>query len=355
MRFLVTGGAGFIGSALVRRLVAGGAEVLTFDKLTYAGHPDNLSLILNHERHRLQVADICDRAALAEAFDRCRPEAVIHLAAETHVDRSIEASGRFVETNVVGTATLLDAALAYWRSLDRAGQAGFRILTVSTDEVFGELGEAGAFDETSPYRPNSPYAASKAAADHLVRAYHRTYGLPVLISNCGNNYGPYQFPEKLVPLTILNALEGRPLPVYGSGANVRDWIYVDDHVTALELIAAKGEVGETYLIGARAACPNLEVVHTICRNLDRLLPRAPHRPHHDLIQFVADRPGHDARYALEPAKLEEALGWRPRFTLEIGLRDTVAWYIANQDWCRRAGMANDRRRLGLGPAAGIAG
>ena len=354
MRLLVTGGAGFSGSALVRRLVAGGAEVLTFDKLTYAGHPDNLSSILNHVRHRLQVADICDSAALTDAFDRFRPEAVIHLAAETHVDRSIEAPGRFVQTNMVGTATLLDAALAYWRSQNRAGQAMFRVVTVSTDEVFGALGATGTFDETSPYRPNSPYAASKAAADHLARAYHRTYGLPVLISNCGNNYGPYQFPEKLVPLIILNALEGRPLPVYGRGANVRDWIYVDDHAAALELIATKGEAGETYLVGARAPCPNLEVVRAICGILDRLLPQAPHRPHRDLIEFVADRPGHDARYALDPGKLETALGWQPRFTLELGLRDTVAWYISNRDWCRRAGETYDRRRLGLGPAAGIA-
>ncbi len=339
MRFLVTGGAGFIGSALVRRLVAGGAEVLSFDKLTYAGRPDNLSLILNHERHRLQVADICDRAALADAFDRFRPEAVIHLAAETDVDRSIETPGQFVQTNVVGTATLLDAALAYWRSLDRAGQSGFRVVAVSTDEVFGALGRTDTFDETSPYRPISPYAASKAAADHLARAYHHTYGLPVLISNCGNNYGPYQFPEYLVPLTILNALAGRSLPVYGRGANVRDWIYVDDHAAALELIATKGEVGESYLVGARAACPNLEVVRTICGIVDRLLPKAPHRPHRDLIESVADQPGHDARYALDPGKLESALGWRPQFNLEIGLRDTVAWYIANQDWCRRTGGA----------------
>ncbi len=353
MRILVTGGAGFIGSALVRRLVAGGADVLTYDKLTYAGHTDNLAEVIDHPRHRFRQADICDRPALAGAFAEFRPDAVMHLAAETHVDRSIEAPAGFVETNVVGTAGLLDAALAYWRALDQQGRANFPFLSVSTDEVFGALGPTGAFDESSPYRPNSPYAASKAAADHLARAYHRTYGLPVLITNSGNNYGPYQFPEKLVPLVILNALDGRPLPVYGAGANVRDWIHVNDHAAALELILTKGRVGESYLVGARAERTNLDLVRAICQILDRQVASAAHRPHESLLKFVADRPGHDARYALDPAKLEGELAWRAQYSLEIGLGDTVAWYMANRAWCRRASEAYDRRRLGLRPAVGI--
>jgi dTDP-glucose 4,6-dehydratase len=350
LRVFVTGGAGFIGSALVRQLVAAGTEVVTIDKLTYAGNRDNLAPVEGSPRHVFAEADVCDGPAMRRLFAEHRPEAVYHLAAESHVDRSIDAPAAFVETNVVGTATLLDAALEHWRGLDAAATAAFRFLNVSTDEVYGELGASGHFSETSPYRPNSPYAASKAAADHLARAWHRTYGLPVLISNCGNNYGPYQFPEKLVPLTILNALEGKPLPIYGRGLQVRDWIHVDDHAAALRAVVARGRLGETYLIGARGERRNIDLVRALCAVLDELMPGSPHRPHERLMTFVTDRPGHDARYAIDPAKCERELGWRPQVALDRGLRDTVAWYIANREWCARASARYDRGRLGLGAA-----
>lgn len=353
MKILVTGGAGFIGSAVVRHLLNRDHEVLTLDKLTYAGSVDNFGSALDHARHRFLKVDICDGSAVADAFEGFRPDAVMHLAAETHVDRSIEMPKRFVQTNVVGSTCLLDAALGYWRSLDPPNQKRFRFLLVSTDEVFGALGATGFFDENSSYRPNSPYAASKAAADHLARAYGSTFGLPIVITNCGNNYGPYQFPEKLVPLMILNALDGRPLPVYGDGANVRDWIHVDDHVAALELILVKGTVGETYLVGARAERTNREVVGAVCHILDDLHPDANHRPHESLIEFVSDRPGHDLRYALDPSKLETELGWRPKHAFETGLRDTVVWYMTNRDWCRRVTAAYNRQRLGLQTAVGV--
>jgi dTDP-glucose 4,6-dehydratase len=345
MSVLVTGGAGFIGSALVRALVADGEAVVTIDKLTYAGNLDNLAAVSGSSRHVFIRADIGDRRALDAVFAAHRPTAVYHLAAESHVDRSIDQPAPFIETNIVGTSILLEAALAYWRGLDPATRTAFRFLQVSTDEVYGELGPAGRFDEESRYRPNSPYSASKAGADHLVRAWHRTYGLPVLISNCSNNYGPYQFPEKLVPLTVLNGLAGKPLPVYGSGENVRDWLHVDDHVAALRRIVALGRVGETYLVGARAEARNIDLVLALCRQLDARHPGG--APHARLVGFVADRPGHDARYAIDPGKLERECGWRPRFDLEQGLAATVDWYIAHRDWCRRASVRYRQERLGI--------
>lgn len=345
MTVIVTGGAGFIGSALVRALVGDGQHVVTVDKLNYAGNLDNLAAIIANPRHLFIRADICDRAAMAALFSERRPRAVYHLAAESHVDRSIDAPATFVATNLVGTATLLEVALDYWRGLDAASRADFRFLQVSTDEVYGELGPTGHFSEISPYRPNSPYSATKAGADHLARAWYRTYGIPVLISNCSNNYGPHQFPEKLIPLIVLNALAGKPLPVYGEGSNVRDWLHVDDHVAALRRLVERGRAGETYLIGARAEARNIDMVHSICRLLDERFPAA--RPHAQLITFVTDRPGHDARYAIDPSKIETELSWRPTYTLADGLAATIDWYIANRGWCRRAASAYRQERLGL--------
>ncbi|ANK79428.1 MAG: dTDP-glucose 4,6-dehydratase [Rhizobiales bacterium NRL2] len=342
MRILVTGGCGFIGSALVRRLVADGAEVLNLDCLTYAGLPQNVASVADRPGYRFLKADICDKAAMTEAFAGFRPEAVMHLAAESHVDRSIDGPGEFIRTNVTGTEVLLECALDHWRGLDEAARAGFRFLHVSTDEVYGALAGEGHFREGDPYRPTSPYAASKAGADHLVRAFHATYGLPVLITNCGNNYGPFQFPEKLIPVIILNALAGEPLPVYGQGLNVRDWIHVDDHVGALLRVLDAGRPGETYLVGARGERRNIDLVRAICAVLDET-PEARHRPHTDLIRFVGDRPGHDFRYAIDPAKIEGELGWRPARSFEDGIRETVRWYLDNRDWI---GAVHDRRRLG---------
>lgn len=349
MTIIVTGGAGFIGSAVVRMLVNNGERVVTVDKLTYAGNPSNLGTVAGNQLHVLVRADICDLAAMRAIFVEHQPRAVYHLAAESHVDRSIDSPAAFVETNVVGTLTLLEAALEYWRRLDESGRAAFRFLHVSTDEVYGELGVSGAFCEMSPYRPNSPYAATKAGADHLARAWHRTYDLPVLISNCSNNYGPYQFPEKLIPLMILRALGGQEMPVYGRGLNVRDWLHVEDHSAALQLIVAAGRVGETYLIGGRAEARNIDMVRAVCRLLDERRPAG--RPHDRLITFVADRPGHDARYAIDPHRLEMELGWRPRYDLEHGLAATVDWYLTNQDWCQRASTKYQQERLGLGRGA----
>jgi dTDP-glucose 4,6-dehydratase len=349
MTVLVTGGAGFIGSALVRRLVGAGERVVTVDKLTYAGNRDNIAVVEGNPLHTFIRADISDRGTMRAAFAQHRPDVIYHLAAETHVDRSIDAPAPFVETNVGGTAALLETALHYWRGLDAAGQAAFRFLHVSTDEVYGELGPTGAFEEQSPYRPSSPYAASKAGADHLARAWHRSYGLPVIVSNCSNNYGPYQFPEKLIPLTVVNALAGKPLPVYGQGANVRDWLHVDDHAAALMRIVAAGRPGETYLVGARAEMRNIDMVRALCRLLDARHPEG--APHDRLISFVADRPGHDARYAIDPGKIERELGWRASIDLESGLAATIDWYIANQDWCRRATAHYRQERLGLGRGA----
>ena len=329
----VTGGAGFIGSAVVRRLVAETAcQVVNIDKLTYAGCLDNLLPVAQHPRHHFIQADICDQPAMRRLFQEHRPRAVLHLAAESHVDRSIDGPAAFIQTNVVGTATLLETAREYWRQLPEGEQQSFRFLHVSTDEVFGSLGPEGHFTEETLYRPNSPYSASKAASDHLVRAWHHTYGLPVLITNCSNNYGPYQFPEKLIPLMIVNALAGRPLPIYGRGVNVRDWLYVEDHVTALLTVLERGQPGETYNIGGHNEKTNLEVVTLVCAILDELQPAANGRPYDRLITFVADRPGHDLRYAIDASKIARELGWRPQESFASGLRKTVQWYLDNRWW-----------------------
>ena len=334
MNILVTGGAGFIGSALVRHLIAAtDASVVNLDKLTYAADPRNVASVAADPRYRFEEADIGDRAAMDAILARHRPKAVINLAAETHVDRSIDGPGAFVETNILGTFTLLEAALGYWRGLDAAGRAAFRFLHVSTDEVYGALGKDGVFTEESPYRPNSPYAATKAASDHLVRAWHRTYGLPAIISNCSNNYGPYQFPEKLIPLTVLRALAGEQLSIYGSGANVRDWLHVDDHARALHLMAMKGAPGRVYNVGGGGERSNLAVVTAICGHVDRLKGR-PAGETAKLITFVADRPGHDFRYAIDGTRIAQELGFTSKIDWESGLARTVEWYLANESWWR---------------------
>jgi dTDP-glucose 4,6-dehydratase len=334
-RFLVTGGAGFIGSAFVRHAVAAtDHHVLVVDKLTYAGNLDSLTPVKDHPRFRFIRADIADPAAMKAALADFQPDVILHLAAESHVDRSIDAPAAFVETNVVGTFVLLQQALGYWRALPKAKANGFRFHHVSTDEVFGSLGAHGHFSEDSHYRPNSPYAASKAASDHLVRAWHHTYGLPVLISNCSNNFGPCHFPEKLIPLIILNALDGKPLPVFGKGENVRDWLYVEDHARALLLIAERGRVGDSYNVGANCERSNIAVVRAICALMDELAPDAV-GPRARLITFVADRPGHDLRYAMDARKLRAELGWTPQETFESGLRKTVEWYLTNRPWWKR--------------------
>ncbi|MFG1316753.1 dTDP-glucose 4,6-dehydratase [Xanthobacter autotrophicus] len=347
MRILVTGGAGFIGSALVRYLVSEvGAEVLNVDSLTYAGNLASLKVIENAPNYRFLKADIRDGAAMSEALDAFRPSRIMHLAAESHVDRSITGAGEFVHTNVVGTFTLLEAARHYWGGLPEAEKAAFRFLHVSTDEVYGSLGEDGLFEETTPYDPSSPYSASKAASDHLAIAWYRTYGLPVVVSNCSNNYGPYHFPEKLIPLVILNALDGRSLPVYGSGANIRDWLYVEDHARALHLIASSGRLGEKYNVGGRNERRNIDVVRRICDLLDELAPKA--TSHHDLISFVTDRPGHDARYAIDATKLETELGWRAQETFDTGIANTVKWYLENAWWWKPL-----RERVYVGERLGV--
>ena len=335
MRILVTGGAGFIGSALVRNLINGSDhEVLVFDKLTYAGSLSSLAAVAGSERYRFVQADICDARAVSDALTAFRPQVVAHLAAESHVDRSIDGPAAFIQTNVVGTFTLLDQALQYWRGLPDEEQARFRFHHVSTDEVFGSLGDEGAFSETTPYDPRSPYSASKAGSDHLVRAWGHTYGLPILVTNCSNNYGPYHFPEKLIPLTIIRALAGQTLPVYGDGLNVRDWLFVDDHARALQIVFERGRPGETYAIGGGAERRNIEVVTAICATLDRVRPRSDGRSHAEQIVHVADRPGHDRRYAMDASKIEAELGWRPAVTFEAGIEMTVSWYLENGDWWR---------------------
>jgi dTDP-glucose 4,6-dehydratase len=349
MKILVTGGAGFIGSALVRHLIAQTDHaVVNLDKLTYASSLEALEAVARDPRYRLEKADIADSAALARIFREHQPDAVMHLAAESHVDRSIEGPAEFIQTNVVGTYRLLEAALEYFRELPPPRQAAFRFHHVSTDEVYGSLGPTGAFTETTPYAPNSPYSASKAASDHLARAWHHTYKLPVVMTNCSNNYGPYQFPEKLIPLMILNALEGKPLPVYGKGENVRDWLFVDDHVRALLLVLERGRLGEEYNVGGNSERRNLDVVREICRLLDELVPGSKHRPHEKLITYVQDRPGHDLRYAIDAGKIRDELGWQPQETFASGLRKTVQWYLDNRAWCEAVqGRGYRRERLGL--------
>lgn len=347
MNFLVTGGAGFIGSA-VCRLLAGNAEhrVINLDKLTYAGNLASLTQIENHPNYTFVCGDISDEAAVLKLLQDYRIDIIMHLAAESHVDRSIDGPAAFIDTNIVGTFRLLTTALTYWRSLDDGGKARFRFHHVSTDEVFGDLPlDSGIFTEDTPYAPSSPYSASKAASDHLVRAWHETYGLPVVLSNCSNNYGPFHFPEKLIPLVILNALAGKPLPVYGSGSNVRDWLFVEDHARALELVATKGKPGESYNIGGRSERSNLAVVEAICDVLDHRQPRRDGTPYRNLISFVADRPGHDRRYAIDASKIEKDLGWQPIHTFESGLARTIDWYLANEWWwgpIRSGQYAGDR-------------
>lgn len=332
---LVTGGAGFIGSALVHHLIAHTDwMVVNLDKMTYAANPASVAGLAGHPRYRFEQVDLCDGAAVVEVFERHRPDIVMHLAAESHVDRSIDGPGDFVNTNILGTFRLLEAARGHFLGLDGAARAAFRFLHVSTDEVFGSLGDDGFFREDTAYSPNSPYSASKAASDHLARAWGETYGLPVLVSNCSNNYGPRQFPEKLMPLMILKALRGEALPVYGEGLNVRDWLYVEDHARALHLIVEQGVVGQSYNIGGQAERRNIDVVHTLCAVLDEVRPRADGQPHASAISHVRDRPGHDHRYAIDISKIQRELGWSPSVTFETGLRQTVQWYLDNETWWR---------------------
>ncbi len=352
MKILITGGAGFIGSEVIRLLIReSDATVINVDKLTYAANLDSLTEVADDPRYHFEPVDICDAGEITRVFKQYRPDAAMHLAAESHVDRAIDGPADFIKTNVNGTYVLLETALRYWSELEGERKGAFRLHHVSTDEVFGSAGDGEYFTEVSPYRPNSPYSASKASADPLVRAWHKTYGLPVVMSNCSNNYGPYQFPEKLIPLTILNAIEGEPLPVYGRGENVRDWLYVDDHARALWLILRHGRIGESYNVGGNSERTNLQVVRAICGLLDRLNPEAPHRPHEQLIDFVTARPGHDLRYAIDISKIKRELGWRPRETFESGLERTVRWYLDNRGWWQ--GIRDDRywgQRLGLGTA-----
>lgn len=348
-KFLVTGGAGFIGSSVVRKLIRETPhEVLVVDKLTYAGNLDSLAEVVASPRYHFQQADVADAAAMRGAVEGFAPDVIMHLAAESHVDRSIDGPGEFVQTNIVGTFTLLQAALGYWRGLDPARREAFRFHHISTDEVFGSLGEEGFFHEEYPYQPTSPYSASKASSDHFVRAWHHTYGLPTVVTNCSNNYGPYHFPEKLIPLVILNALEGKPLPVYGRGENVRDWLYVDDHAAALILVAEAGQPGETYAIGGWNERRNIDVVRGICGLVDEMAPNSAIGPRESLITYVTDRPGHDLRYAIDASKIERELGWRPAETFETGLRKTVRWYLDNRAWWERVRSGVYRgERLGI--------
>ena len=350
MQILVTGGAGFIGSAVCRLFVGElGARVLNVDKLTYAANLDSLRDIEGHPHYAFSRADICDRKALAALFREFDPDAVLHLAAESHVDRSIDGPAEFIKTNVEGTYCVLEASLAHWRRLPAARAAQFRFHHVSTDEVFGSLGRTGRFTEETPYRPNSPYSASKAASDHLVRAWHETFGLPTLVSNCSNNDGPFQFPEKLIPLVILKALHGEPIPVYGDGGNVRDWLHVEDHARALYMILRQAPAGANYNLGGDAERTKLETVHAICRLLDELLPDSPDRPHERLIRFVADRPGHDRRYAMDNGRIGRELGWQPCESFDSGLRKTVLWFLDNRWWWQPIWSQRYRgERLGSG-------
>lgn len=350
---LITGGAGFIGSAVVRQYIEHtDYNVINVDKLTYAGNLESLDSALDHPRHVFVQADISDRQAMEKIFQAHQPDAIMNLAAESHVDRSIDGPAEFIQTNILGTYTLLEAARAYWSQLPEKSRSSFRFLHISTDEVFGSLDNKGLFSEDSPYDPSSPYSASKASSDHLVRAWQRTYGLPTLITNCSNNYGPYQFPEKLIPLMILNALEEKPLPVYGKGENIRDWLYVEDHASALRLVLDKGRSGETYNIGGHCEKQNIEVVQAICDTLNEITSatqnQLPITDYRELITFVPDRPGHDLRYAIDASRIQQELGWQPQETFASGLRKTVQWYLENLDWCRRVQDGTyQRERLGL--------
>ena|SRR5699024_2695670 len=357
MKILVTGGAGFIGSAVVRHLINNTEhEVVNLDKLTYAGNLESLAAVSHNERYVFEHVDICHRAELDRVFQQHQPDAVMHLAAESHVDRSIDGPAEFIQTNIVGTYNLLEAARAYWNELGEQRKQAFRFHHISTDEVYGDLPHPSdaadaanhLFLETTPYAPSSPYSASKASSDHLVRAWLRTYGFPTLITNCSNNYGPYHFPEKLIPLVILNALEGKPLPIYGKGDQIRDWLYVDDHARALCKVLMEGEVGETYNIGGHNELQNVEVVNTICTILDELVPNEELGTYKSLISYVTDRPGHDRRYAIDASKMAKELGWKPEETFESGIRKTVQWYLDNQEWCQRVQDGSyQRERLGV--------
>ncbi|OXE36085.1 MAG: dTDP-glucose 4,6-dehydratase [Phenylobacterium zucineum] len=349
MKLIVTGGAGFIGSAVVRRAVTDGHQVVNLDVLSYSANLENVAGVSTSDRYVFEQADICDQAAVTAIFARHQPDAIMHLAAESHNDRAIDGPLDFVRSNVMGTAVLLEVARAYWRTLPADRRADFRFHHVSTDEVFGALGEDGAFTEDTPYDPNSPYSASKAGADHLVRAWHRTFGLPVVVTNCANNYGPYQFPEKLIPTVVLRAMEGKTIPVYGDGRQVRDWLHVDDHAEALLTVLQRGRLGETYCVGGNSNLRNIDVIKILCAHLDKLAPA--NGPHAERITFVADRPGHDFRYAIDASKLKAELGWEPKIPLAEGLEDTVRWYVENRPWwqgIRDRGFQSER--LGLAGA-----
>ena len=350
MKVLVTGGAGFIGSAVVRHIIKNTQdEVLNIDKLTYAGNLESLAEVDQDPKYQFAQIDICDAEALTQAFLTFQPNLIMHLAAESHVDRSIDGPAEFITTNIVGTYTLLEVARKYWTQLNEQEKQQFRFHHISTDEVYGDLdGTDDLFTETTSYAPSSPYSASKASSDHLVRAWHRTYNFPVIVTNCSNNYGPYHFPEKLIPLVILNALDGKPLPVYGKGNQIRDWLYVEDHARALYKVVTEGEIGETYNIGGHNEKQNIEVVKTICKILDELKPQANDEAYDKLITFVKDRPGHDLRYAIDASKIANELGWKPRETFETGIRKTVEWYLNNMEWCRRVQDGSyQRERLGV--------
>ena len=350
MKLLITGGAGFIGSAVIRHIIQNTEnEILNIDKLTYAGNLESLKEIEQDPKYQFKQIDICDTEQITAAIEEFQPNAIMHLAAESHVDRSIDGPAAFIQTNIVGTYTLLEAVRKYWLSLDEDAKQNFRFHHISTDEVYGDLEETTElFTETTSYAPSSPYSASKASSDHLVRAWHRTYGLPVIVTNCSNNYGPYHFPEKLIPLVILNALDAKPLPVYGNGQQIRDWLFVEDHARALYKVVTEGAVGETYNIGGHNEKQNIEVVQTICKILDELKPQVNAQPYESLITFVKDRPGHDLRYAIDASKMANELGWKPEESFETGIRKTVEWYLNNLEWCRRVQDGSyQRERLGV--------